>query len=246
MAFSINSFRASFLSGEPAKTSYYEVQFSAPSPVWNEAFSNESVGILDGIYRDVRRRTSGFIEGLGDLFGKDDTEELENSGADPENYRRMTLRCDQAELPGKQLATVEHKHYGPMKTTAYGSTYTPFECSFVCSEDMIERYFFDTWLKYIKNDDPQTEGGGVKYASSYVKDIIISQYDREGDIRYQIKLRDAYPINIASQPVGWDNKNEIHRVSITFAYTDWKSSTLNPISSDPVEGAIDTARRIIF
>ena len=138
-----------------------------------------------------------------------------NSGISSET---LALRCENASLPGRTLATADHRIYGPTEKYPYQSTYEDISLTFIVTSSMVEKTLFNTWLDYINS--PTT--WNFEYKSNYATDILISQYDTSNREMHQVKLHEAFPISISQLDLDWGNDDAYHKLSVVFAYTYWE------------------------
>jgi hypothetical protein len=152
----------------------------------------------------------------------------------PEDFdgaeRDMVFRADSAELPGRSLITIEHKftNIGPFNKIPYGQIYSDVVLTFLSSEDMREKYYFELWQENIMNTGGfeqingrfSRSGFSIKYFDSYLGTVNIRQYGQNGSLRSVHQLREAYPISIAPVTVNWNDETPI-KLSITFAYKNY-------------------------
>jgi hypothetical protein len=135
--------------------------------------------------------------------------------------RSLSLQAEQAELPGRIFNTIEPKIYGVPYRTPATTAYTDINITFISTGKFWERKFFDAWLDYIQPRDTFN----FKYRDTYVCDMTIKQYSPfSTDAIYEVKLEDAYPINVAPQGLNWSDDSG-HKLSVAFAYTRWSTST---------------------
>lgn len=151
--------------------------------------------------------------------------------------RGLATRCDTAELPGRTLTTTETRfgNYGPVAKVAYGQVYTDVTMSFILSEDLREKEYFEKWhatcvgTGAFEGESTASDFYGfgygaeflVGYWDNYVGTIEIRQYGSAGDLRSIHTLNQAYPIIIGSLPMNWSDDN-ILKLSVTFAYKNYK------------------------
>jgi hypothetical protein len=133
----------------------------------------------------------------------------------------LSLRCENAELPGRTIATMEQKIYGPTEKFPYQSSYNDANFTFIVSDNMQEKEFFDSWMELI---NPSTNYN-FKYKSDYCTTISVNQYDVKNEKSYQVDLIEAYPIAVNQMDLDWSNDGH-HKLTVTFAYTFWKSNSL--------------------
>lgn len=137
---------------------------------------------------------------------------------DTETPRTLKLRCDSAELPGRQIGTLDNRIYGPIYKTPHDSIYAEMTMSFIETADMSLRAFFELWMNQIFDSDTNT----IRYIDTFVSDIVVTQYDLSGDQEtlnpmMSFRLIRAYPIDVNQLSVAW-NDDELHRLIITFFY----------------------------
>lgn len=135
--------------------------------------------------------------------------------------RDLVYRCQNAELPGRTLATADRITAGPIRKVAYGSIYDEITLSFIVSGTMDERNYFSSWQHYIH--DP-TDVSDVAYYSEYVGTIQIVTYNDDGHENYSVKLIEAFPTSIKANSLGWEMKNEYMKLDVTFAFHHWVES----------------------
>jgi hypothetical protein len=140
--------------------------------------------------------------------------------------RQLTFRCDSAMLPGRNIAMMDKKiGSAPVEKFPYHTSYNDVVLDFIVNGNMGEKVFFDAWMDLV---NPSTDFN-FNYKSSYVVDILITQYDMAGNKTYQVKLIDAFPTTVNQMDLAW-NSEDFHRVSVDFAYTYWTNTTSSPIS----------------
>lgn len=131
------------------------------------------------------------------------------------------FRCESAELPSRNFATVDQKTYGPVEVFPVQSFYDKINLTFICSDDMNEKKYFDAWMEKISSAKGPT-GSGVRfdfeYKDSYQKDIEVKQFDITGKQSYAVKLINAFPVSTNALSLRWDAANSVHKLPITLAY----------------------------
>jgi hypothetical protein len=136
--------------------------------------------------------------------------------------KNLTYRCEAAQLPGRTFATTEQKiGSNPVEKYPYLSTYNDIDLTFIVSDDMNEKVFFDNWLELIN----PSYNFNYQYKSNYATVITINQYDVTGALSYQVDLFDAYPISMNQLDLDWSSEGN-HKLVVTFAYTRWQNNSL--------------------
>lgn len=135
------------------------------------------------------------------------------------------FRCEQAELPPRAFTLVQQKTYGPLEEFPIQNVYNKCSMTFICSDNMVEKLFFDLWMETICTSHPDfdyTNNNFVRfdfaYKSTYRSDIIVRQLDVTGNYSYAVGLRDAFPTEVYSLPLSWSQQNDYHRLNVVFTY----------------------------
>jgi len=136
--------------------------------------------------------------------------------------KQLSLRCEMTELPGRTFNVTERKFgSAPVQKVPYQSLYSDVNMTFIVSGDMTERLVFDQWMELINPSSTYN----FKYKSDYVTDIVIRQYDLQNNLTYASVLIDAFPLAVNQLDLDWTSDN-YHRLSVTFAYTNWQEGTV--------------------
>jgi len=139
----------------------------------------------------------------------------------PTSSKTLSYRCEIAQLPGRTLATIDRKTYGPIEKLPYLTTYNDIDLTFLIDGDMSEKYFFDTWLDLV---NPKSTNN-MNYKSEYATSVLINQYDESNKKTYGVELIDAYPISMNQLDLDWSSDG-VHKLTVTFAYTKWQNDSL--------------------
>ena len=150
------------------------------------------------------------------------------------------------EFPGRTIETDTTRYHGPEKTYATGLNFAPITATFYCDKFMKEKHYFETWQNCVVNK----RNYELNYYDEYVTPMTIyqlSDFDPvdtgashkeinsalTANATYACRLFECFPTTIAAQPLGYDNKNQIHKVSITFDYRYWANMTdINEVERD--------------
>jgi hypothetical protein len=146
--------------------------------------------------------------------------------------RSLALRCENAQLPGRNLSTASAKIYGVTEEYPYASTFDDVSLTFIVTEDMRQKNLFDSWLNYIN----PTSTYNVKYKKQYAVPILINQYDLQNKLSLSVSLLDAYPKAVNQMDLDWASDN-MHKVTVTFAYTSWRNNSVDSLATDFIDAA---------
>ena len=129
----------------------------------------------------------------------------------------LSLRCENAQLPGRTISTGDLRIYGPSEKFPYQSAYEDITLTFIVGGAMLEKTQFNEWMNLIN----PTENWNFEYKENYVSDIIVTQYDMSDNEIHNVKIIDAFPIAVNQLDLDWSNDNTYHKLNVTFAYTYW-------------------------
>jgi len=151
----------------------------------------------------------------------------------------LILTCEAATLPGRGLATVENKTYGPLRKHAYAQLYTEVTLTFLLSAEYLAKHFFEAWQQSIYD----VSSHNMNYYNEYVAPLQIYQLsggprgkqhklyggpshwqtptDPTREPLYAIELEEAYPITIGDLTFNSGDENAYHKLPITFAFRKW-------------------------
>ena len=161
--------------------------------------------------------------------------DVQLSGAHGGGERDIVYRADSVNLPGRTITTAEHKftNYGPINKVPYGQIYGDSTLTFLLSEDLREKDFFENWQNRMVNTGAY-EGSSkdirvqskwnVKYFDGYTGNIIIRQYGAAGNLKTIHTLQEAYPVLIGDVAMAWGNGDPA-KLSVTFAYKNYRYVT---------------------
>ena len=139
----------------------------------------------------------------------------------PDIDSTFKFRCEKAELPGRTLATAEDAvGGGPSLKLPYDVTYNDITLSIICSSDMKERKFFETWMDKIIGRGGRGNAGLVSYYSDYALGVTlkVDQLNESGNTLISYTLQDIYPTALTPMNASWEETNTYQRFGVTLAY----------------------------
>jgi hypothetical protein len=137
------------------------------------------------------------------------------------------MRCESTELPSRTFATAEQKFgANPVEKHPYQSQYNDITMTFIVSESMEEKLFFDAWMEYI---NPSYKFD-FRYKSDYTSTLQVNQYDQQNNKIYSVNLVDAFPISVNQLDLEWSSES-YHKLSVVFAYTYWQNNSIQSLGS---------------
>jgi hypothetical protein len=151
------------------------------------------------------------------------------------DYRKLLLFCDGAQLPGQSLATVPNRTFGEIRETPYDRLYEPVTLSFYCDTQMQVKYYFDNWMDQIYN--PATRK--FAYYDDYICNLTIDAKDTQNNTQYRVTMFEAYPKSVSAVQMDAANK-DVMKVNVTFQYKSWTSKPLEVYyrgAGDPISAS---------
>jgi hypothetical protein len=148
--------------------------------------------------------------------------------------RNLSLRCENAQLPSRTFATADQKFgSNPIEKHAYQSNYNESEMTFIVSDDMSEKIFFDAWMEYIN----PTITFDFNFRNDYISTLQVNQYDLENNLVYSVNLIDAFPIAVNQLDLDWSNDG-YHKLTVVFAYRYWQNNSFQALGSSLLQAGI--------
>jgi hypothetical protein len=157
-------------------------------------------------------------------------------GVEPNTLKKTILFCDQIQLPGLNLSTVQNRTFGEFRETPYEKLFDNITMSFYVDNDMKVKSLFDNWMGAIQ--DPVTRT--FRYYDQYTTDMTIEVQDINDKSRYQVKLFECYPKTIGAIQMDYAAK-EVMKLSVTMQYKYWTSEPKSPLPNNQAvsSGLID-------
>ena len=148
--------------------------------------------------------------------------------------RNLTFRCEATQLPGRAFATAEKKMgSAPIEKFPYHTNYNEVTMTFMVSDDMNEKIFFDAWMELI---NPTTDFN-FQYKTNYAVDVSINQYDVQNNLTYAGVLQEAFPIDVNQLDMDWST-DSYHKLAVVFAYKQWNNNTVSSLLQNLKTGAL--------
>ena len=86
--------------------------------------------------------------------------------------RDMTFRADSCEIPGIEVGVYESKYHGLPYKMATEPTLADIPITFILSEDLREKLYFQNWIDSIYGDIRRSKNSPTMYNLKYYKEYI--------------------------------------------------------------------------
>lgn len=139
--------------------------------------------------------------------------------------KEVTFRTISVTAPGRAIMSTASGVYGAAQEVGYGAQFAPISAQLYLSPDHTERKFFSQWQDNVvgrhrgKSGAANESDFAAGYYHSYIKDVIIKQYDEEGSKTHEIKLVEAYPRNVGEISYSYQSSELLtFTVSLQYRY----------------------------
>lgn len=135
--------------------------------------------------------------------------------------QQMALQCKASSLPGSTLGIVEVPYFGRKIKVAGDRTFDDWTVTVINDEDFNIRNAFEYWSnamdQYTTNAEAKRVNGASENPYSYVTDIQVKQYGKQGEVIKTYVLRNAFPNMVGQIDVSWENNDQIEEFDVTFS-----------------------------
>ena len=140
--------------------------------------------------------------------------------------RQVNIHCETVNMPGRDLQQQEVQYGTDVKRQmVQAHTYEGnISATFYADKYMRERQFMEAWQNICV--DPVTHTAG--YYDDYVGKMHIYQLgadsEKDRDMpTYAIEAMDVYPATIGQVEYGYAKGNEVQKITVEFAYKQWRN-----------------------
>jgi hypothetical protein len=134
------------------------------------------------------------------------------------------LLCENVQLPGINLNTIQNRTFGEFRETPYETMYDNITATFYVDREMKIKHLFDTWILAIQGYNGPSSGTGsrnFRYYNEYITDMQIYVNDTLNQTYYGVNLYEVYPKTISSITLD-NNSKEIMKMTVTLQYKFWR------------------------
>ena len=140
--------------------------------------------------------------------------------------KTITLMCESIALAGRNVQSVLDITYGYRREVPYNApTYNPITMSFICTEGLQEKVFFDKWNDRIVS---QKNGFDNEYYDNIIGTMKVKTLDRTLSTTnsYEITYNEVYPKTVNSIEMNHSTQNATVRLGVEMAYSYWTTNRL--------------------
>lgn len=144
--------------------------------------------------------------------------------------------ADSISLPGRSLATVERRTFGPQREMPYERLFSgDLEVTFVLQKGAYWRHKMEQWMDLVI--DPDTNKINPD-RSTYLGELAIHMLDDSNEPGYSIIVKEVFPKTISPVNLSYSQDNDYLRQTVSFSfrnYVEVKDSVteLAPFNAEP-------------
>lgn len=142
--------------------------------------------------------------------------------------QQILLFCDQVQIPGLNLATIQNRTFGEFREVPYEKLFGDIQMSFYVDNNLAVKGLFDDWMGLIQNPNSRT----FEYYDNYVTNMQIEVEDTANRLRHRTYVYEAYPKTIAPIQLDYASK-DVMKMQVTMQYKYWKTEYFE-IFDEPV------------
>lgn len=146
---------------------------------------------------------------------------LNLTGVDVAYTQSLNVLCKSAQMPGRQLTTVDRTIGVVNQKVAYGYANDDVNLSFMGLNNYVARKYFEDWQFYAMNEDTHE----VRYKDQYAKNIVIEQLDMQHRVVYSVTLEKAFPTQVLNVDFANENSQAVD-INVTLSYTRWRRNNV--------------------
>lgn len=133
------------------------------------------------------------------------------------DLRLVGENCVDVGLPGATFGTFNWSNSGPVLKMPYQMIFEEVKMEFYVDVAANASKFFREWNRAVMDDNFK-----FRYFDQYTADIRIEEYDCNNTRRTGCTVKNAYCSGIDPVRLSYENKNQIERISVSFAYEYYK------------------------
>lgn len=142
---------------------------------------------------------------------------------------KFSIRAKATALPGSSISPVGAYYFGRLVKFAGNRNFQDWTISVLVDEPDFEngpRAKLEQWMNGLNSHVGNIRDTNMYSAINYMKDGLVKQYGKGGDVIATYDMRQCFPIDIAPMPLDWGNNNTISEFNVTFAMQYWTRANI--------------------
>lgn len=132
--------------------------------------------------------------------------------------REISLRCTSVVLPGRGFSTTELFTHGPVRKIHYMELYDDIQLSFIASDVLKERDFFNQWQRLMSGN----ASWNMAWYEEIIGTVVINNLDKQGNVKTSTTLFEAYPISMDPLTFDYTAGDQLPLFNVSFTYHHWE------------------------
>ena len=137
---------------------------------------------------------------------------------------KIPVLCRATSIPESRLGNIRVPYFGRFVNIAGDRVFDAWSVTIINDEDFLIRNAMEQWSNQINSHEGNLRTFSGPSPLLYQSDATVTQYSKTGDILRQYTMTNAYPAEISSIDLGWEETDRIEEFRVTFVYDSWNIS----------------------
>jgi hypothetical protein len=154
---------------------------------------------------------------------------------------QASMQAKATSLPGSTLGIIEVPYFGRKIKVAGDRTFDDWNMTIINDEDFNIRNAFEFWQnamdQYTTSSEKKRVNGANENPYSYVANVFVRQYGKQGNIIKTYELVNAFPNQVGQIDVSWENNDQIEEFDVTWSMDYFRvveAGELGSVSDSPL------------
>ena len=155
---------------------------------------------------------------------------LSNGSGDEANLIRLgNFMVKAANLPASQLGVIDVPFRGRTLKIAGDRTFEPWTITVINDTNFALRNAFEKWVETINQS---VRNVGLQNPSTYQKDMVVHQLNREGNAIKAYKFYGVFPSNVSAIDLAYDTNDTVEEFTVELQVQWWTPTEAKKDSSN--------------
>lgn len=145
-----------------------------------------------------------------------------NLGAGAFPTQKAKMMGKSSILPASTIGMIEVPYFGRKIKVAGDRTYDDWTCTFINDEDFKVRNALEYWSTSMDQHSTIAGAKRVNGANenpySYVTNLLVKQYGKQGEVVKTYTLVNAWPVNVGQIDVSWEANDQIEEFDVQWTF----------------------------
>ncbi len=139
---------------------------------------------------------------------------------------RVAFTASAAALPGMTTGVIPIRYFGREVKFAGNKTFDPWIVTILNDEDFQVRNALEQWSNAINLHAENIRDASLATPTDYRTTATVSQYSKVNKtVLRTYELINAWPSNIGTIDLDWENSDQIERFTVEFTYDYWRPAS---------------------